>query len=248
MTVGTETTSIYYAKYPSEFAPIFKNLRYDCTIFDEFLEDEIENSFDYDVDLNGHLDIGMMYGTVSNHLGFSFKGQGKTMGLCSYGKENLNIPPILCNNTIISNSNLFKNNRTLDTKIYPQLKNISNFELNADLCFALQKSLETIFLNRVQYTIEKTNCKNIVFSGGCALNIIGNSLIKEKFPKINFFIDPIADDASQSLGSAKLHYHEISKDTSLNKLNTMYMGPEYDAKIMKSAIISEVNRYNEYNS
>jgi carbamoyltransferase len=245
LTVGTETTSIYYAKYPSEFTPVFKNLRYDCTMLDEYLvfnESEVEKMYDYDVYLNDHLDIGMMYGTISNHLGFSFKGQGKIMGLSSYGKENLDIPPMLCENTIISNSNLFKNNRTLNTKIYPKLKNTSNFEFNADLCFALQKSLESIFLDRVEYTIKKTKCKNIVFSGGCALNIVGNSLIKEKFPEINFFIDPIAEDASQSLGSAKFYYHKISKDMTPNKLNSIYLGPEYDKEVVRKKIISEIKK------
>lgn len=241
--IAVETTSIYHAKYPSEFNTIFKNLFYGCNLVDEFEEEEVEKLFDYDTCLSSHLDVGMMYGTVSNHLGFSFKGQGKTMGLYSYGKQNPNMPEMLCKDTLISNSNLFKNNRQLNTKIYPQLKIKNDFQFNADLCFELQKSLEKIFLDRVSYAVKKTKCKNLVFSGGCALNIVGNSLIKEKFPEVNFFVDPIAEDASQSFGAAKFHYHQISGDTKKNKLNTLYLGHDY--KINKEKIISEIKKYSD---
>lgn len=229
--IAIETTSIYHAKYPSEFDIVFKNLLYNCNLQTEFYEEKVENLFNYDVSLSSHLDIGMMYGAVSNHIGFSFKGQGKTMGLYSYGKSNPDVPKMLCENTLISNSNLFKNNRQLNSKIYPKLKEKNNFQYNADLCFELQKSLEKIFLDKVSYAIEKTNCNNIVFSGGCALNIVGNSVIREKFPEINFFVDPIAEDASQSLGSAKFHYHQISKDINPNKLNTLYLGHDYQINV-----------------
>ena len=38
----------------------------------------------------------------------------------------------------------------------------------------------------------KPDTKNIVFSGGCAMNICANTVMCEEFPDINFFIDPIA--------------------------------------------------------
>jgi predicted NodU family carbamoyl transferase len=103
-------------------------------------------------------------------------------------KSNKNIPNILCENSMLSNMNLFLSNRSLNTTLFPYLKNM-NFQKKADLAYSVQQSLEKIFLERIDYTIKKTNCKNIVFSGGCALNVVGNSKIKKNFPKIKFYVD-----------------------------------------------------------
>lgn len=246
---SVETTSIYHANYPNEFAPIYKNLWYVPNIDtpDQNFISDFEKQFDYDITLSHHLDIGVMYGTITDHIGYSvIGGQGKTMGLSSYGKPNKNIPNMLCDDSDLSNMNLFLSNRSLNTKLYPYLKDM-DFQKKADLAYSIQKSLEKIFLERINYTIEKTNCKNIVFSGGCALNVVGNSKIKTKFPKINFYIDPIANDACQSFGAAKFYYHKITNSTKIKKLDTVHLGIDYNVIENKHKIKTIVNRYNSIN-
>lgn len=241
---GKETTSIYKISYPSNFDLVYKNL-FVSTNHDSYSVDftEIEKKFNYDIDISSHLDIGMMYGAVTMHIGFSNLDQGKTMGLFSYGKENKNIPNMLNPNTISSNKNLFEENRTLNTKLFSYLRDM-DFQKKADLSFALQKSLEKIFIDRVQYVIEKTNCKNLVFSGGCALNVVGNSLIRERFPQVNFYVDPIANDACQSFGAAKYYYHKITKSNKIVKLNDLFLGPNYDTSLFPNKIKNVVEHLN----
>lgn len=243
--IARETTTLYYASYPNNFNPIYKNLWY-CPN-DEFSQDFIdyfEGLFDYDVDLNYHLDIGVMYGTITDHLGYScIGGQGKTMGLFSYGSPNKKIPNILCENSILANMNLFRSNRSLNTKLFPYLKDM-DFQKKADLAYALQKALEKVFLERIDYIIEKTKCSNIVFSGGCALNVVGNSEIRKNFPKIKFYVDPIANDACQSFGLAKFNYHKLTNNTNHTKLDNLYLGANYDVSKNKDTIKKIVNRYN----
>jgi carbamoyltransferase len=244
-----ETTSIYYANYPNNFTPIYKNLWYIPNINtpDQYFINNFEKKFNYSVNLNHHLDIGVMYGTVTSHLGYSrIGGQGKTMGLSSYGKPNKNIPNMLCENSILSNMNLFSANRTLNTKLFSYLNNM-NFEKKADLAYSVQRSLEKIFLERIDYTIEKTKCKNIVFSGGCALNVVGNSKIKKNFPKINFYVDSIANDACQSFGAAKFYYHKITNSIEISKLENLYLGANYNIEKNKNQIKSIMNKYNLIN-
>jgi len=241
-----ETTSLYHAKYPNNFEPIYKNLWGVPSFLDieqQYFIDKFRESLDYDVDLNYHMDIGVMYGIVTNHLGYNvIGGQGKTMGLSAYGELNSNIPDILCEDSILSNMNLFLSNRTLNTRLFPHLKNM-DFQQKADLAYSLQKSLEKIFLKRIEYTIEKTNCKNIVFSGGCALNVVGNYEIKKNFPQINFYVDPIANDACQSFGAAKFYYHKITNSNKISKLDNLYLG--MDQSITKNKIKSILNQYNK---
>lgn len=244
--VSVETTSLYYANYPNNFNPIYKNLWYspDVNKANQDFIDYFEELFNYDVDLNSHLDIGVMYGTITEHLGYScVGGQGKTMGLFSYGIPNKEIPNILCENSILANMNLFRANRSLNTKLFPYLKDM-DFQKKADLAYALQKALEKVFLERIDYTIEKTKCCSIVFSGGCALNVVGNSQIKKNFPKIKFYVDPIANDASQSFGAAKFNYHKLTNNINPSKLDNMYLGADYDIAKNKNAIKKIVNQYN----
>ena len=243
---SVDTTSLYYANYPNNFTPVYKNLWYSPNVNEnnqDFI-DHFEELFNYDVDLNSHLDIGVMYGTITKHLGYcGIGGQGKTMGLFSYGMPNKEIPNILCENSILSNMNLFRANRSLNTKLFPYLKDM-NFQKKADLAYALQKALEKVFLERIDYTIKKTKCCNIVFSGGCALNVVGNSEIRKNFPKIKFYVDPIANDACQSFGAAKFYYHKLTNNTNPSKLDNLYLGADYDIAKNKNTIKKIVNQYN----
>lgn len=239
-----ETTSIYTAKYSCEFNPIYKNFYINLNEeYGRLNLEEIEKIFDYEVTLNTHLDIGLMYAAITRHVGFSVHNQGKTMGLASYGKKNNQIPNLLVEDSIFSNMNVFERNKTLNTKLFPYLKNMS-FRQKADLCYELQKCLEKIFLKRVEYAIEKTNCKNLIFSGGCALNILGNSAIKKKFKEINFYVDPVPNDAGQSFGAAQFYYHKITNDNKIKKNNQIYLGIQYENNFCLNTIKKSVKKYN----
>jgi carbamoyltransferase len=92
----------------------------------------------------------------------------------------------------------------------------------AKLAYEIQKSIEQSFVSMVS----KVESNNVVISGGCALNILGNSKIKSVYPNLNIFIDPIAADGTISLGAAAYHYYSHSHDR--NKLHFgPYLGPQY---------------------
>lgn len=229
-----ETTSIYSCSYPNKIIPKYKKVTYDPIRNYYCNTNLLENNFkEFELDISHRLDIGVMYGSSSYYLGFDRLDGGKTMGLSSYGKMSKNVPNILFNDE--ANMNVFKNDRTLDIKNNPKLKN-NSFKYKANYAFALQKALEKIFIKNIQYILDRTNNKNIVFSGGCALNILGNSVIKNTFKKINLFIDPIANDACQSLGAALYYYYNNKKNTRQFKFNTVYLGPKYKIKEIKNKI------------
>ena len=236
---GTETTSIFDFKYPAENTNLYKNITYDPNRNEVIQTDLFETQFDYDVNLTHHMDIGVMYGTISKEIGFGRLDGGKTMGLSSYGKESNQIPPLLING--IANMNFFKSDRTINKKLFKQLYTL-DFKLKADLSFSVQKCLEEVFIQRIKYIKTKTNCKNIVFSGGCSLNILGNSLIKKEFPEINFYVDPIANDACQSYGAAKYYYHKLTSDYTNEKFNNLYFGPKYNKEKQKEVIYEYVRK------
>ena len=194
-----ETTSIFEARYNNRHTSY-----------------NIYQSKDYDLKITHRLDVGVMYGTVSKYLGFDRLDGGKTMGLSGYGKPSKNIPDILYKDE--ANMNLFKSDRTLDV-----------INLNKkNLAYAMQKALEKIFIKNIKYIKNKTNIKNIVFSGGCALNVLGNSEILKHYRDINLFIDPVPTDSGQSIGGAYYYYYKNASKPRQTKLNNIFLGPEYD--------------------
>lgn len=87
--------------------------------------------------------------------------------------------------------------------------------------YKIQKELEEHFANLFA-GVEG----NVVISGGCALNILGNSYIKKLYPRLNIFVDPIAADGTIALGAAAYHFY--SHTNCQDKLVTSpYQGPSY---------------------
>lgn len=242
---GNETTSIYYGSYPANFELLYKNIYYNPNLLTE--SEEIKSlEQQYKWECNSHLDVGVAYGTVSKHIGFGRYNPGKTMGLSSYGIDDDSLPEFNAKNTIYSDKNLLQSDRSINVKLFPEMICSENdLQKKANISYKVQKYLEKVFLYRVKQALElKPDCKNLVFSGGCALNILGNSLIKKNFPGINFYVDPIANDACQAYGSSKYHYYKYTECMKKDPLNSLYMGPKYSLDEMKKLVEYEVMKYN----
>ena len=99
---------------------------------------------------------------------------------------------------------------------------------------------------RIEQALELiADSNNIVFSGGCALNICANSVVQEEYPNINFYVDPIAGDACQSFGAAKIFHHERTQSTDIKPLKSIYQGIHQPPNsILKKQIELEVARQN----
>lgn len=94
---------------------------------------------------------------------------------------------------------------------------------NIKKAYSIQKDLENVFVTLAS----KIKSDNVVLSGGCALNILGNSLIKKIYTNLNVFVDPIAADGTVALGAAAYEYYTKTKD--INKLVFgSYQGPLYN--------------------
>jgi len=197
-------------------------------------------------DTNPSLDIGVVYGTITNHLGFHREDAGKTMGLSSYGKEDPELPNFNFRETILSDRNLFLPNRSVNEKYFPEMKvDLDDFQKRANISYKVQKYLEKVFLYRVNQALElKPNCNNLVLSGGCALNILGNTLIKKNFPNLNIYIDPVSNDGCQAYGAVKYFYYSNTESKIKCPLTTVYHGPKYDLDYTKKLVEFEVMKYN----
>ena len=227
---GAETTSVYEASYPDNFRLLYKKLVVDPHRGSNFsaVSSLLHNT---EVEITSHIDIGGMYQAVANHQGFRNLDCGKTMGLAAYGTANKNIPEILMGPKKEANKNLFTNDNKINTYSYPELITNDWGQLQADLAFAVQKATQEKALSYIKKAIELSNTKNIVLSGGFALNIVANKYYKDELSEFNLFTDPLAGDGGLSYGAAKLMHHAEQKDQTKRKLESIYLGPKKELPV-----------------
>lgn len=202
-------------------------------------------TLDYEFDSSNHFDIGCMYDTITRHLGYDSTSAGKIMGLSAYGEDDNTIPDFLISDTIYSNNNLFTMDRRINEKLYPELYEDSSFQKKANLAYKVQRSLEKMFLEYARIIRDKTDNRNLILSGGCALNILGVSCIKETFPDFNIFVDPIAHDATHSIAYGLLNY-ATNTNTKIKKQNlfdSIYLGTKYTIEDMRDKVNKFVESY-----
>jgi predicted NodU family carbamoyl transferase len=81
-----------------------------------------------------------------------------------------------------------------------------------DLAHKLQLKTEKNTKELIDYASKLHNCKNIILSGGYAMNCLNNYKYVQSFPNLNFFVDPCAWDGGTSIGAAIWLHRELNKD------------------------------------
>lgn len=216
------------------------------------------SKLNFSTEYNTSFDIGKIYAVITKNLGYK-NNPGKVMGLSAYGNSSNSFPPIFADGTTWSNKNLLiqKNKQLKDAEnvyinvsafniAYPELFDMS-FDQKADMAYNLQRALETVFVKHAKFIHENSSKRNLVISGGCALNILGVSAIKQKYPDFQIFVDPIATDATQSIGLGIHYFNKIFKKYNLRKTNksaSVYLGVIYKKEQMMREIEEFVDKEN----
>lgn len=146
--------------------------------------------------------IGLVYSRVTNFLNLGVQGEGKTMGLASYGEPRYDFSKILD----VKNHRTFFINRKNVEKFYGSLARSTNKEPitqeHKDLAASLQKALEDSIVNLAREAYTFGGIKNFCLAGGVALNCNMNSrILSENFCE-SIFIQPAASDCGVALGAA----------------------------------------------
>ena len=149
--------------------------------------------------------IGIVYASISEYLGFGSLGSGKVMGLAPYGKEDPEIKPFVIDGEI--NSELFHKVKEganfIPYDYLPETPHVDDQRVR-NLCYRLQKDFEKWMIS----FILKCESKNIVVTGGCALNCVANYEYLKHLPEdVNLYIEPVSNDAGTAIGLAKYLYY-----------------------------------------
>ena len=242
-----ESETVLHAKREKYFlSPIYKNY-WAASIG---MDDEVLNTLEYLNNENpkckhvcrSSYNITKVYESATSLIGENPLENGKTMGLSSYGNyqklpdlflrstyEEHNIP---CDSYFIHDVNVdsnfrsvyFRNLKQNTIKSVPQNK----YQLYANYAKHVQSQTQEQVSKFIRYYVEKTGIKNVVLTGGFALNIVANSYYVKQIPKVKFFFEPMADDTGNSIGASILMYKKITNSNKNIKIkDTFFHGHFY---------------------
>lgn len=177
-------------------------------------------------DTNAWRSIGHVYTSLTSFLNLGVHGEGKTMGLASYGEPRFDFSTILN----IKNHKNYQIDRRNIRKFYATYeRKDSKSELtqeHKDLAASLQKALENSIVNLAREAYEKTGIRNFALAGGVALNCNTNSKLLEQDFCDGLFIQPASNDGGISLG-AVLEGVSMVGDADHIEFTNAYWGPSF---------------------
>ena len=216
---GFETTSVYDFK-KNYINCIYKNIY----VFNK--EDEkytVDKKLNYGFNITGikntkfnvsnNVDLGHFYGEVSEHFGYRNE-EGKFMGFQSYGKP-------------------FDIGESFNSD---QIKNLDKTQDVAASC-------QRLFEKKYQRLVEKYKSKNMVFTGGTALNVVNNYKLEKKFEDCNLWFDPLCGDAGNSIGKSYMGII-LRNNLQIDSLKNIYLGTKinkFDCSLKDNEQIKKVN-------
>ena len=184
------------------------------------------------VNKNTRIGPGYSYTAVTEALGFDGLECGKTMGLSAYGKDNKSIPKLLSIDS--SGNDTFKLKEPIILNKFNDEKylKVNDFGscgaelkqtefVREDLAYRIQIDYEEYLIEICKKALKLSKSKNLVLTGGCALNCVANYKLLKSLPEdVTLYVDPTCDDSSVSIGGVYHVHHQVDpqKDFTLKNL------------------------------
>ena len=186
--------------------------------------------------------LGAMYAAVTQFLGFKANsGEGKVMGLASYGK------PVymdefhkMCRLTDdgyeldLTWFQFFAERPTRYSDKFitafgaPRKAESEITKRDEDIAASLQEMLELAILHLARLAHKKTGMKTLCMAGGVTLNCSANGRLLREGPFENYFFQPASGDAGTSLGAALYVNHVMEgRPRDSARMLLEYLGPRH---------------------
>ncbi|MCL5004235.1 MAG: hypothetical protein M1352_03105 [Patescibacteria group bacterium] len=101
---------------------------------------------------------------------------------------------------------------------------------------AFQRLTEETVVAWVKKCIRQTGIKKVCLAGGVFMNVKANQKIAELPEVESLFVFPSCGDESTPIGAAYLGTKEISGETKLEPIRSLYLGPSFDNEKVKEEI------------
>ena len=256
-----EVESILDCSYPAELKTLYKHSATKDTLM---VHIDHEASSEYLGEEGTHLavhsgsaGITKTYEAATKYAGFQEIEAGKTMGLFPYGKPNKNIPAFFnnMNGIMLSDRNVFTSfyprGALVNAQAYSELDSnhdhegdLSLLQNRRDFAYAAQKETQEQVLNLILKAVEMSGKKQVVFSGGYALNCVANYYLLEQLREkgIELYVEPISNDGGTCIGAALLGFHMITQDSKKYNGRDIYLG--MPRSYSSNEVIDVASKYN----
>jgi carbamoyltransferase len=259
-----ELETIMSCDYPDEFKTLYKHQGgrgpWPSIRMEEQSSDREGEQGTHELILDDSAGIVKAYEAVTQYCGFPPIEAGKTMGLFPYGGPADYFPPIYTDgnggdwkttdrNLIIPtypNGSLVNEGRWNKLKTAPEefQGDLTKLQNRRDMAWAIQQESQQMVLDLIRKAVEMSGKKNVVLSGGYGLNCVANYwyLDQLKDEDINFYVEPISNDAGTAMGAALITHYSLTKDTEVRPFGeNLCLGPS----VMQSEeeILSIADKY-----
>ena len=189
--------------------------------------------------------LGFGYTEFTKYLGFEPNdAEYKVMGLASYGKPQHDMLSIFGFENGVPkrkvSSYIYWSKKSKDLNLFfrrePRAPESEWDQTYADIAASVQTELESTVLKFSRKELSRFKESNLVFSGGVALNVKMNKVVRENLNLKNFFVQPVSSDAGLALGGAAHVYRKVTGKLP-EHLNSLHLGP--DVKDFELPSISE---------
>jgi carbamoyltransferase len=241
-----EVESIVDCEYPANFKTLYKHYGTREPIagayMPEFDSSPLgEEGETHEAYISDRAGIVKVYEGVTEYCGFSAIEAGKTMGLFPYGNENAAIPKLFETNSKIplSNRNLmvprYPMSSTVNAMLFDYLdqqptpdEDPTTLQNRRDMAYAVQTQTQEQVLRLIRVACEKSGKKQVVLSGGYGLNCVANYYYLDglKEDGIEFYVEPISNDAGTAMGAALMFWYGMQDDVTIRPGETLYLGPQ----------------------
>jgi len=178
--------------------------------------------------------LGMLYKTITFLLGFGYFGDGKLMGLSSYGEFDPKYENILevsrhdyhVNLEQIRKVGPYARRYQMGDPILQEHKNIAK---------TVQTQLERAAVQLAEYLYKLTGYRKLCIAGGVGLNCNTNGKLLEQEFVDELFVQPGAMDMGTAIGGALEAYAMLGNE-SKTRLRTVAYGPEYSDEQLEAAL------------
>lgn len=181
------------------------------------------NKIELTHEINFPHSLGLLYSMVTAWLGFKVNsGEGKIMGLASYGKpkyrkEFEDIVRVAADGSFHLNMDYFAYTKKMSMigpkmfKVFgpPRDANDAMSQISMDMAATVQAVLEEIEVKLARSLKERTGMDYLCIAGGVGLNSLANWRIMREVPYKDVFIQPAAGDGGTSVGAAMYLWYQL---------------------------------------
>ncbi len=214
--------------------------------------------------------LGSFYTMICEFIGYKKYGdEGKVMGLAPYGRDTycdvINRIVRLKNGSFDLDLSYFLplgSNQGMEVfsdgtvclarhfsermeKLFgpPREPHAEITQRDMDLAYAMQRRFEEVFFHMLRQLHAKAPSDNLAMAGGCALNSVANGKLFDETPFRTTWIQPAAGDEGLAVGAALHTYHSLLKKPRECVMQNAFLGPEFSAARIESALKNAGLRY-----